>query len=606
MAQQVEVSLSIEGEKISPFSSISITQEIHQHHTFEIQLPADAFENTTLDILQKSKEYPGKKILIQFGVEVFAKKHPNNEFIGIITQIGVTRGGNGEKNVFIIGASPTLLLDGINATRSFTEKSLNEIADAMLEKIPTSLETTIQLSYSKPIPYVVQYYESNYSFFQRLARDYGEWFFYDGRKLVIGKLPRDKVIDLPFNEDLSDLSFFMSLSPAINKKAIGYNYLENKVYESSSSAYSVSNLDAFGQSAVDKSAKSFPQEPIYYSKKNLLQQKDLDDIVETDKGNVARKMVQVFGNSDNPYINVGTVIDIKGESVKEHDFGKFIVTSLVHNISDANSYNNSFTAIPAELQSPPPAEFISEPSGEPELAVITDNEDPEGLGRVKAKLFWQTDNETTPWIRVAQTMAGQGRGKVHGFYFIPEIDDEVMVGFENNNPDMPFVMGSLYHINVTPSDWQDQDNNVKVIRTKSGNEIFITDKDGSEEIKILNKDAGDPTNFISLSMEGNGKITIETKGDMVFKAKSISMKADDGIKIESGKATELKVNEMKVNAADKISMKSQQLKIDSTNASVKANGKLEIEGTQSDIKAQMLKIDGGATASVKAAIIQLN
>lgn len=569
----------------------------------------------------------GKRILIRFGPNFFEKIQPENEFIGLITNVGASRQDNGERSIVLRGSSPTILMDGYGQCRSFTEKSLQAISNVLLEKIPNSLETQIQPIYTAAIPYVVQYNESNYSFLQRLAVQYGEWCFYNGTKLVFGKLPKGKEINLPFAEDLFNFDFSISLRQ-VNSKAIAYNYLENKTYQATAARASITDLDELGKFTLDKSAKIYSQELVYNPAEVFSKQKDLDDLLEKQKTAAAREMVMATGDSDNAYLNVGTVVNIIGETIKEQDYGKFIVTSLTHHINGSYSYHNDFTAIPADNQTPP-SPAISKPSGDNQPAVITDNVDPEGLGRVRAKFFWQEGSEKTPWMRLSHTMAGEGKGAVHGFYFIPEINDEVMVGFEDNNPDKPFVIGSVYHKNVAPTEWKDNDNQIKVIRTRNGNQIYLLDKDGKEEIKILNKDVSGPTNIISLSMEGDGKITIQTKGELVMKAKSIDMSAEEGIKITSGKATdikaqqmsvkadqtikmnsgqatEIKAMEMKVNADNAIKLKGQQMDLDSTTAKIKAAAQLSIEGAQSSIKASMLQIDGGATASVKAGIIQLN
>jgi type VI secretion system secreted protein VgrG len=627
LAQHVDVNISIEGEQILPFSSVTISQDIHQHHAFEVVLPVDAFENSSRGFLQQSKGYIGKTIIICFGPKLFDKKHPDNQFIGLVTNIGVSRSGNGERQVIIRGNSPTVLMDGRGQCCSFTQKSLQEITNAALEKVPRSLETEVSPMYGKAIPYTVQFNESNWSFLQRIAANYGEWCFYDGTKFVFGKLPKGDTVDLPFGEDLFNFEFDLHLLP-VNNKAIAYNYLESEVYESSSSSASIEDLDEFGKFALDQSAKVFLQEPAYATRNAVIQQQELDEVLTVQKSASARSMVIATGDSDNPHLNVGIVVNITGEAVHEQDYGRFIVTSVVHHISGTYSYSNDFTAIPVENQSPPPAP-VQRPQGEVQPAVIVDNDDPDGLGRVKAQFYWQKSTESTPWIRVANTMAGNGTGIIHGFYFTPEIDDEVMIGFEDNNPDKPFVMGSVYHKKVAPSEWKDNNNNFKVIRTRNGNEIHLSDKDGKEEIKILNKETADPTNIIALTMEGNGKITIQTKGDLVMKAKSIemtadegikiksgkttdmqaqevSMKADQGIKIKSGQATEIKAMDMNVNADSAINLKSQQLSIDSTTTKIKASAQLNIEGAQATIKSQMLQIDGGAQASVKAGIIRLN
>ncbi len=83
------------------------------------------------------------------------------------------------------------------------------------------------------------------------------------------------------------------------------------------------------------------------------------------------------------------------------------------------------------------------------LGIVTNTEDPENLGRVKVQLLLRdtSDNETD-WIRVAVPFAGNKMGA----YFIPDVDDEVLVGFINGDIHKPFVMAGLWNTkNKTPS-----------------------------------------------------------------------------------------------------------------------------------------------------------
>ncbi|MEC5396031.1 phage baseplate assembly protein V, partial [Bergeyella sp. RCAD1439] len=121
---------------------------------------------------------------------------------------------------------------------------------------------------------------------------------------------------------------------------------------------------------------------------------------------------------------------------------------------------------------------------EDQPAIVKDNNDPQGLGRVRVQFIWQRPtNEYSPWIRVVQPHGGSGKG----FYFIPEIDEEVMVSFENQNAERPYVIGSHYN-GKSKSGYVTKDNSVKVIQTRSGHivkftedeSIIITDKSGNE------------------------------------------------------------------------------------------------------------------------------
>ena len=79
-------------------------------------------------------------------------------------------------------------------------------------------------------------------------------------------------------------------------------------------------------------------------------------------------------------------------------------------------------------------------------------------------------NEMTPWIRVVQPYTGGGKG----FYFVPEIGEEVLVDFEGGNAERPFVLGAHYN-GEAKSGYHNADNRVKAIHTKSGHKLIFTE-----------------------------------------------------------------------------------------------------------------------------------
>jgi uncharacterized protein involved in type VI secretion and phage assembly len=170
------------------------------------------------------------------------------------------------------------------------------------------------------------------------------------------------------------------------------------------------------------------------------------------------------------------------------------------------------------------------------IGIVTNNKDPDGLGRVKLTLPWMADNTESNWARVATPMAGPGRG----CYFLPEEEDEVLVAFEHGSPEFPYVVGGLWNgKDKPPVSNSDGKNDVRVIRSRSGHVIRLTDTDNAEQIEIIDKSA---KNSIVISTKDN-KITITADADIVIqstggklqlsgKGVEITSKAD--VKIEAG------------------------------------------------------------------------
>jgi uncharacterized protein involved in type VI secretion and phage assembly len=202
-----------------------------------------------------------------------------------------------------------------------------------------------------------------------------------------------------------------------------------------------------------------------------------------------------------------------------------------------------------------PAEFDTRIYGLA-CAVVTNNKDPDGLGRVKVKLPWLSDEAESNWARVATPMAGANRG----VYFLPEVNDEVLVGFEHGSPEFPFVLGALWNgKDKPPANNSDGKNDLRVIKSRSGHLIRLTDTNGAEQIEIVDK-------------SGKNSIVISTKDD------TITVNAGTGVTIKSasGKLT-LEGNGVEINSTADV-------KISATSTmELKSNTTLNIKGAQVNI-----------------------
>jgi uncharacterized protein involved in type VI secretion and phage assembly len=116
------------------------------------------------------------------------------------------------------------------------------------------------------------------------------------------------------------------------------------------------------------------------------------------------------------------------------------------------------------------------------VGIVTNNQDPDGMGRIKVRLPFSSDADESNWARIAAPMAGKERG----FYFLPEIDDEVLVAFAHGDPRLPFILGALWNgQDPPPAKNDDGKNDVRVLKSRSGHIIRLTDKDGEEKIEII-------------------------------------------------------------------------------------------------------------------------
>jgi uncharacterized protein involved in type VI secretion and phage assembly len=176
------------------------------------------------------------------------------------------------------------------------------------------------------------------------------------------------------------------------------------------------------------------------------------------------------------------------------------------------------------------------------VGVVTNNQDPEGMGRVKVKFPWLSDEDESNWARVASPMAGKERG----VYFLPEVEDEVLVAFEHGDVRFPYVLGALWNgQDAPPAKNDDGKNNVRVIKSRSGHVVRLTDDDGKEMIEIID---GSAKNSVVIDMSKN-TITITSdkdivlsasKGKITLDAQELELKSSANAKVEAGGNLDLK------------------------------------------------------------------
>ncbi|HWN41050.1 MAG TPA: phage baseplate assembly protein V [Thermoanaerobaculia bacterium] len=178
------------------------------------------------------------------------------------------------------------------------------------------------------------------------------------------------------------------------------------------------------------------------------------------------------------------------------------------------------------------------------VGVVTNNQDPDGLGRVKVRFPWLSEEHESSWARVAAPMAGNDRG----FYTLPEVDDEVLVAFEHGRVELPYVLGALWNgKDKPPADNGDGENNIRVFKSRSGHVIRLDDTDGAEKIEIADADGKQSlvfdtaANTITLTAEKD--VVIESKDGMVKLTgkKGVEITAPDGKgKLEANSGLEIK------------------------------------------------------------------
>lgn len=173
-------------------------------------------------------------------------------------------------------------------------------------------------------------------------------------------------------------------------------------------------------------------------------------------------------------------------------------------------------------------------------AVVAAVNDPEKLGRVKLRFPWFDPSMTTEWCRVRQDYAGGG----YGSFFVPEPEDEVLVAFVHGDMRMPVVLGGLYNGVDRPPTHRSSSRDEKVIRTKGGHQITLSDTNGAHRITIVDSSGN---SSITIDTRTNA-ITIEAKeGKLTLKGKGVEIESTAGMNVRAQSTMDLKATQININ-----------------------------------------------------------
>ena len=229
-------------------------------------------------------------------------------------------------------------------------------------------------------------------------------------------------------------------------------------------------------------------------------------------------MLRVKGQSRDPRLRMNTFACLTDINARAMETYRVVKISHYHS---GMEYYNSFEGIPM-MRTPADFDENAFPHSEQQPAIVKDNNDPLGMGRVRVQFLWQAKrNEMTPWIRVVQPYTGGGKG----FYFIPEIGEEVLVDFEGGNAERPFVLGAHYN-GEAKSGYHNADNRVKAIHTKSGHKLIFTE---DESILLTDKNG----NVIKLDTQGKN-IEISAPETINITANNLNINIKKKVKISAG------------------------------------------------------------------------
>jgi type VI secretion system secreted protein VgrG len=464
----------IAGKKISEamVRRVDVYQEIGNHHHCSVDFSRDDLIPSRLD------QFLGQPLVIEAVV-------PNGPTVTIFE--GFVSGGtlehhlHGGTAITLEGSSQSTKLDRNKREAYYLKKSLADVAGDLGSK--NGLKVNVNGDGGSPLNYV-QRGETDFDFLRRLADDSGCFIHPTADGVEIRKGFNGSGTTLTWNTDLLLFQVRGELQPLMFRGA-HYDPKEKKGIRLQKTVQKGKFTGAYDGlvGAVHNASATVlaSQQGLEYLNARSATLDAYKKDLEKESQRLSGSTVVVEGESRNPLLVPGESVKIQKTPEGEGDYG---IVRVTHHYDAGTGYINHFVGTPwAEYTAP------KKPTRVPSLGLVTaiviENNDPQKLNRLKIQYHWQEEGATA-WTRMMTPYTGKDRGLM----FLPEVGDEVVVAFENGDPERPIVIGSVWNGKDTaPRDpyrsKDDIDNNeVKRIITKTGNTIEIVDTEGKEVIEI--------------------------------------------------------------------------------------------------------------------------
>ena len=515
------ITISIGKKSLSSFISLQIEQNIGKHHRFQMAVELETGSNRYVHNINSSKKWLGESIVVK------AANTPI--FVGVVTNVQLHREGSDFGCIIVSGYSATYRMETAHSCFSWNDRTIGDVVKKLCEQAKVQLE--LNPAFKETKDFICQYEESDFDFIRRLAHQYQEWMYFDGTKLIFGK-PRKLAdpIRLEYGTTLSSLDIGLQ-TLARSEQVFSYHSGADREMQRMTPDLAYGH-DKLAGEAFRASLGMFSKPARQHALPRISNETELVNYMGRKQAAETAETHYITAESQVPTLRVGSVISLYSSflervgNLSEESLGNFIIIEITHEVSQGSYYKNRFKAIPATIKALPSPK-VRMPLAETQMATVLSNADPQGKGRVRVRMNWQTDGMQTGWVRVMTPDGGSSSDvkSNRGFVFIPEVGDQVLLGFRHGDPARPYVMGSLF--NGTTGGGGLEGNHMKSLTTRSGHTIKLNDSLSSLGITI--KD-----------IKGNS-IHIDSVGD------DIIINAKRNITINAGETFTVNAREMEVN-----------------------------------------------------------
>ena len=589
------ITISVGKKTLSSFISLQIEQNIGKHHRFQMSVELESGGNKYVHNISSSKEWLGQSIVVK------AANTPI--FVGVVTNVQLHREGSDFGCIIVSGYSATYRLETAHSCFSWNDRTIGDVVKKLCEQAKVQLE--LNPAFKETKDFICQYEESDFDFIRRLAHQYQEWMYFDGTKLIFGKPRRlaDPII-LEYGTTLSSLDIGLQ-TLARSEQVFSYHSGADHEMQRMTPDLAYGH-DKLAGDAFRASLGMFSKPARQHALPRISNETELINYMGRKQAAETAETHYITAESQVPTLRVGSVVSLYSSflervgNISKESLGNFIIIEITHEVSQGSYYKNRFKAIPATIKAMPSPK-VRMPLAETQMATVLSNADPEGKGRVRVRMNWQTDGMQTGWVRVMTPDGGSSKDvkSNRGFVFIPEVGEQVLLGFRHGDPARPYVLGSLF--NGTIGGGGGQGNNCKSLTSRTGSSLKLDDSKGSV---TLHDKGGVSMNFdgagnqslnaaskatTSVGKGGSSVLTMDSSGNI-----DLSGKTQITLTV-GGSTITIKGDEVRISSKN-IILEAENNSITGTNNTVtgtnnKINGETDIEGPKLSLKGDPVKIN---------------
>ncbi|WP_299114021.1 type VI secretion system tip protein VgrG [uncultured Winogradskyella sp.] len=475
--------------------------------------------------------------------------------------------------------------------KTYTKKKDSDIMSSIIKSY-SGLKANVSAT-SGTWPEQIQYYVTDWDFILTRSEANGLIVTTLDGKISIKKPDADKspVLKVLYGNNLLEFNADLnSITQLTAVKANAWDYKTQKLISSETK----NNYSGPGNLASKKLADVVKLPDYELQTTAPLEKNDLTNWTKAQLVKSDYSKIQGEVKFQGKQINPGSYLTLEG--LGDRFNGDHLISGIVHDISEGNWITEAtiglspvwFTEEP-DVMAPPTSGLIPGASGLFNGTVKKMNEDPDNQFRVLVDIPVFDEKGQGIWARLSNFYSTNGAGA----FFLPEIGDEVVVGFLNEDPRFPIILGSIYsssknkpYKTLKP----EKDNPLKAIVSKSGMFIEFNDKD-----KILTLET--PKKNTIIFSDKDGKITLKdnNSNSIEMSSNGIKMKSSKNIDVDAGQKLTLK-GKMGV----KVESASGDVSIDGVN--IKENAKMQYTAKGG----MTAKINSGAQLALKSAMIMIN